>query len=627
MQLGVNAALLWRGIRPDKAFSTTSLPYVAFYVWTVNGPQEVDPDSVPDLFAAANAGDVFIALIQRSQELPDWQQFFQRVVGFQDFGTGSDSLGAIVFVATNDAVNKQLRWLAWCFGTGIRSLRRYAVEPRFGLLAALNAISIATGEDIAGDSGRLQEVKYRVTAPYFQQASHRAAQVIPIEAFRVDPRSDLVTEAGGVTGDATFGAVLGGRSFRFATDVNDMSTLVALSNAVFQKAAGTAYKGSFAWVDNITPVSDESLIAKLRRALADFILMTPTPMDVDVMLPDDLPRLTDERPIRYVLYPHERAAKDGSLTFQIGRVKELLRSAGVDALDADLRFLDTSRQELGTSTVLECLVADFMMDNEEYVVDNGSFYSVSLDFVQRVNDEITKVSQTSISLPPHNGELEGPYNARVAQIDPSFILLDRQLIRLPGETTVEAADLLHTSGALVHVKLGARSSTLSHLFLQVQNSCELLRRSPAFRAEFAATAQRVASSMGRDPTGWVFENPARPAGPEVVFGFMGVWQGRTAVNLPLFSRVGLVQAVQRHHRAWFWRHAVLYRRMRLLVCLTRERAQDLVACSLTVGKLLVRVRGHNTDNRGAVCSLDCGCLVPDGQDRGLLGGTPAHDAE
>jgi uncharacterized protein (TIGR04141 family) len=111
----------------------------------------------------------------------------------------------------SELANDPLRWVTWSFGTGHRCLRRHATEPRFGLLAALNTIS-GTGSDAS--AARLREVRFLVTAPYIQHGGHRASRGIPVEGFRIDPRSDLVSEARGIDPQGSLGDVFGGRSLR-----------------------------------------------------------------------------------------------------------------------------------------------------------------------------------------------------------------------------------------------------------------------------------------------------------------------------------------------------------------------------------------------------------------------------
>jgi uncharacterized protein (TIGR04141 family) len=182
------------------------------------------------------------------------------------------------------------------------------------------------------------------------------------------------------------------------------------------------------------------------------------------------------------------------------------------------------------------------------VVCDGDFYQVDRTFVQRIDDELSRVPESDLALPCYRGGTEGSYNQSVGRADPEqFAVLDRSLIYLPDETGIEPCDLVGASGALVHVKRKGKSSVLSHLFLQAVNSCDALRWSPEAKAQL----RDMIKARGVSPTLVAsalhaldrLEQGGRDI--EVVFAFLGDWRQRTITSLPLFSRVSLVQAARR----------------------------------------------------------------------------------
>jgi hypothetical protein len=80
-----------------------------------------------------------------------------------------------------------------------------------------------------------------------------------------------------------------------------------------------------------------------------------------------------------------------------------------------------------------------------------------------VEDEMTSGPERREQRCCHHLECE--WNRSVAANQPAdFVSLDTELVRLDGESPFEGADLVHRSGALVHVKRKGRSSALSYLF-------------------------------------------------------------------------------------------------------------------------------------------------------------------
>jgi uncharacterized protein (TIGR04141 family) len=325
---------------------------------------------------------------------------------------------------------------------------------------------------------------------------------------------------------------------------------VELGAIAVDRSRSADYREVFSWIDNIQLVDDEELISQLRTELTDGLISDPDISSIDTILPDDLIEVGEDRSIRYVLFPHERGIGHGRITLTTAAISGLLsRSVDpVDALDTELRFLDESSQLIDTATVLECLSANLRIEDRDFIAYDGDFYEVNSSFVENINDELKRIPNSSLRYPPYRGETEPMYNSMVGRDYPKdFIELDRALIEMPGEYGVEASDLVAASGALVHIKRKGKSSTLSHLFLQAANSCELLRHAPEAWSQVrimmehrardvdiaakAATAQAIAEQ--------------RREGIEVVFGFLGDWRGRTLVNLPLFSRISLVNEARR----------------------------------------------------------------------------------
>lgn len=549
---------------PQSAIAPPSLPFLTLVSWSRGQLTQLELNPAVDPFEAAQLGDVAVAVFQRPVGVPAWQRFIRDALNSPEFGSASQSLGAIVFCAVADTRQTGAptrRWLAWCFGSGSRSLRRTGSDPRFGLLTALNTLALS-GATLPQEGRQVERapqfrlLQYRTTAPFFQQTGHRAARDIPVEGFRLDRQSDLVSAIGGHTRDALIQDVLGGRSLRFRREVTGFDDLVKLSEELFRRSKEDRYTADFAWIDNITAIFDEDLIAALRQELVVQVLRNPPPANVDVLLPDDLLDLNDERSIQYILYPGERRASASRVTLTISMVAGLLARLAnaeppMEPLDADLRFLDASREPVGSSSILECLCADLWFDGQQFLAYDGDFYRVDQTFLRSIDQEVLAIPESGTKLPCYRGGDEPSYNSAVGQNRPDeFVVLDRSLIRLPGESGIEACDLVSANGALVHVKRKGKSSVLSHLFLQAGNSCEVLRRSPEARQQLRALIEGMAPppELAEAVFGALDQlDPANTGdGPiEVVFAFLGDWRDRGITTLPLFSKVSLIQSARR----------------------------------------------------------------------------------
>jgi uncharacterized protein (TIGR04141 family) len=560
--LSLNGFLLRPGVTPITAPSLASESYLRFYLVSQGQLQPLDVADY-EIVEAAGHGDLIFALSRRPSGAPAWQRFLWDELNLGPLTAGSESLGAIVFCAIGEetSAGERLRWIAWTFGSGSRSLLRAAQDPRFGLMVVLNllteqAAAEQTDAPVSHAKGpRMRELRYRSPAPYVQQTGHRAARDIPVDGFRIDRSTDLVAAVGstGAVPVLATSTLLGGRSLRFRTQVGRLEDLTALAEIALAQSKLRRYREEFTWIDNITPVEDEATIQQLRAHLAETLATDPNPASIDAILPDDLLDVGDDRSISTIAFPRERGATHGRPTLTTAMLAAVVGKV-VDPeernrmLDTELRFFDDAGQKIGQASILECLSAEFRIGDAHYVAYDGDFYIADNDYVKRIDHEIAQIPTSQLNFPSYHAETEPLYNAKVGRELPAeFINLDRALIKIPGETTFEACDLLAATGALVHVKRKGRSSTLSHLFLQAANSCELLRRSPEARRQFHKLIAERSSSpqvLARVQSVLATAENSRDE-LEIVFAFLGDWKDRTITSLPLFSRISLVNESRR----------------------------------------------------------------------------------
>jgi uncharacterized protein (TIGR04141 family) len=560
--LSLNGFLLRPDATPANAWTDSASDDVEIFSWEKGRLVRLNPDDAEILEAAA-AGDIMVAMMRRFAAPPPWQTFIKDVFNLADFGSGRESLGAAVFCAVPAVDDGDVRWVAWTFGSAGRALKRAAHDPRFGLLTVLNllAVPVLKFEEASPPQSQrrrgpqLREMRYRTTAPYVQQTGHRAARDIPVEGFRIDQTSDLIAAVGGTGADPalTTSTLLGGRSLRFRAWINNPEELTELASVALERSGATEYKEMFSWIDNIRPVDDPGLIRDLRAQLAGEILANPDSALIDSILPDDLIETGEDRSIKYILFPRERSSGQGNVTLAMTAIARLvgqMRDSGAEdaALDADLRFLDECGELIGTATVLECISATLKRGDAEFISYDGDFYAVDHSFVSRIDAQLSNIPVSGLRYPPYRGQTEPDYNEAAASSYPDeFVLLDRALIVLPDEHGVEAADLVCSSGALIHVKRKGKSSVLSHLFLQVANSCELLRRStPAWQQLSSLIRERAADdTIIASIEAAHAEAQKRGSELEVTFAFLGDWRGKSITSLPLFSRISMVTEVRR----------------------------------------------------------------------------------
>lgn len=482
-------------------------------------------------------GLVIVVTVSSVIATPWWQEFLATELKLTNFAVGPlPSKGAVVFCATEDPANRgTIRWVAWTFGTGSRSLRRTALEPRFGVISALNRI-IGDGSEHA----LLRRLQYSQPGAYRQRTGHVAFGDIPLGGFRMDRVRDLLAAVGGKTPDDDT-QVFGGRNLAFRTDVSDVDALRDEATAVIKLYRDEGYKEHFSFIDDYMAVEDSQLVTLLDEALVHEIVEGNEV--VDVALPDDLVDFSDDRTMEYVLLPGERLASASRTVLTVDRIRSAI-SADDTGIEMELRFADAEHDVLGHASLRECLAAELTVEDERYSLADGTYYHLRSEFIDAVDEALVSIPSWETDLPTYGGGTERAWIEKVGDLG-DFAVVDGWLIRLAGRTPVEAADLVHSSGALIHAKRKSRSSSLSYLFVQASGSSQLLRESPEavdiFRSQVAEVAPKairvsVAEALAALDRG--------RSGLKVVLAILGDWHQRGVRNLPLVAKLEMRAAVQ-----------------------------------------------------------------------------------
>jgi uncharacterized protein (TIGR04141 family) len=523
---------------PELSLSEESRKHASQYLWADGDLEALD--STSPAYGAPDS--IVLALLARPSSPADWELLIATAFSPEGFAPAySQSLGALVYVKVQDPLDESgpLRWVCWAFGSGSRSLVRGCLEPRFGLFAALNRLARA-------DEGGLRQLEYRSFGAYRQRTGHTAGRDTPLDGFRIDPVIDLLSGIGGRTGRGFNAQVYGGRPLRLRTDVQGIADLRALAQAAMVDFRDASYRNAgFSFVDDFVPVDDPAELEHLRERLKGLLLSDSD--RVDAFFPDDLVGYEDPRAIQFVLLPGELARKASRVTLTTTNLASALGDQGAHGLDRPLRFLDASGDLVATATVLDCVSGDFSLGDTRYVVSDGDFYRVREEFISAIDETIEKIPASSIGFPEYTGGEEAVWSQRVVEIrSDEFVCIDGQLVKLPGETSFEAADLVHVSGALVHAKRKGRSSALSYAMTQARRSCQMLQAVDEARKQLndfvktSAASSKVANLVIKSLKG--LENT--PPALDVVLVILGRQPRRGLLGLPLLAKLELSETIR-----------------------------------------------------------------------------------
>ena len=159
---------------------------------------------------------------------------------------------------------------------------------------------------------------------------------------------------------------------------------------------------------------------------------------------------------------------------------------------------------------------------------SGKWYRVSQDFVQRIEEQIAEIPRAQFNLPSWKQHIEE--RIYLASVSDGFLILDRDLVRVQGQSPIEFCDLFLPERTFIHVKRYGSSEVLSHLFNQGRVAARLLLEDRRFREE----------AHKKFGGGAPFEIEDRPDPRLFTIAFLVGSKYGDDQPLPLFARVVLV---------------------------------------------------------------------------------------
>ena len=217
----------------------------------------------------------------------------------------------------------------------------------------------------------------------------------------------------------------GSSNLRVSTAVqpDELSELCA---ALLELYESDDYNEIFPDIQNIAPVRDPSLIAKLDAKLLG--AFREKSEDLDLSVPD----LIHYEDGIYAAF----SGVGTSLIYDdvfMGRLYDYLDSHGKNLNDVSVRELrhyallitDEHGSPRDRFSIYKSLIFDTTLDGASFHLCEGNWYRVEEDYVSKVETYLD-LHWTKISLPPYQHESEGAYNKAVAKIDRSIICLDEE---------------------------------------------------------------------------------------------------------------------------------------------------------------------------------------------------------
>jgi len=462
--------------------------------------------------AGHGSGQLFVKKSPPSP--PKWASLFKHYVDERTLAV--PGVSAAFFIQVNT------RCFVLTFGQGGRFLVKDDIfEERFGLICALNAVDPKTFRCVDVQSLNAIESHMRI----------QSGQETTPDQFGLSVEQDMLKAIVGAPLNPALGNRMAGSDALSVSVRMDLSDLPFLLNEYKTMFEAELSAEDHQWVNNISMTKSTTTIATLESKL-NARLMAAQFDGIWLSIPEIIEWTT----VKGFMYTHGKAVLHPDINLQGFRktvdgpiTLDLLRDRKVHCADAD------HNKVFKSWSVYKCLYAEVEHAGATYVLNDGKWFSVAKDFVERTEREYAAIPLSSLKLPEYHGGGEGAYNASVASAEPAlYALLDdkKKIMHGGGYGQVEVCDLLSSQRELIHVKMYGKSSVLSHLFAQGFVSGQLIQIDPEFRQKMRD--QLAPSHQGLIDVG---SKPA-PDAFTVVYAIISEEPG-PALHLPFFSRVNL----------------------------------------------------------------------------------------
>ncbi|MFJ1709576.1 DUF6119 family protein [Kitasatospora sp. NPDC088346] len=441
------------------------------------------------------------------------------------------------------------RTFAVCFGYGSSTLEWSHIEANFGLRFAARTFD---SNAVSGIASRRIDASAR--SQWVQIPSNSS-----ISGFEVELEGEFTRKLVGDLEDGVeipeLGAVVAtdSVSFKLDTDLRSVHDVLAqMLQATLQSEASQ----DLAFIDSLEPLRATSdIVRRLEQRLAQELFETAgtgpagstDPWDVHLLAfapPDDL-SIENLHDFVAIKGSDSQEFEEMSLESLRSAISDLpgrstvgsLKSVKVQARD------DNGEPASQAKPLKHWLVFEAGDGQRRYLLTLGKWYALAEGYYEKLDEDLARIEDVTALLNLRTWDDWGPgknhekhYNAKATEDRSDLICLDRYpLYPQDGNgDQVEACDLLHEDGYLIHVKHYTGSQTLSHLFSQGFVAAQTIVSDDSYRDAFIEAVKSI------DSVNPCLEEAARARPPRYIT-YAIAFDGTQSLpqGLPTFSKVNL----------------------------------------------------------------------------------------
>jgi uncharacterized protein (TIGR04141 family) len=415
------------------------------------------------------------------------------------------------------------RTFALTFGFGRHLLEPDSLEPDFGLHVAAGLV----------DPAEVSVIDSRLVQTGRLQLRRQASRGATVRDIGLDAEREMLRALNGRVLDRSVGTRIGGAdslSLAGSMAVDGLVSRLELFRDTYERKV---YRDRFPLLDRWRQVPDVRIRRELDADLVEAIARRDRRLELGV------PEIIDWRGagFRFNREPEETRHPAPELSaYLLTRSRpptlahlhdDRLLLAGVD-----------SDEIAGSWSVYAALEWESQREDRVFFLSEGRWFEIDADFLSRVDGRLGAIDHRGVTRPDFDPrEWEQDYNERLAAFAPGRLMLDRRFAYFEDEAgQVEICDVFTAERDLIHIKRDFEAEGLSHLFAQGAVSAELFSFSQPFRERTRALLVSKSELADQIPIGTPAARSFR-----VAFGIISDEPDRVPLQLPVFSRVHLVQ--------------------------------------------------------------------------------------
>lgn len=483
-------------------------------------------------------------LVENNPRVPDWVGYLKGLSDDTSLAVQPMKTAGALLVIQPDTARDMVYVFAW--GNGHHRVNKNRIVHSLGIRCVLNMMSASTSPVPEWDPARIKSIKTKRLGVNPLIIESQFARDSSLDEFPVDTDSDQLKSITGRPLDSTtWGKLISGSVSLHINAPDDPADLIRICNEINDVFTKTAYRDYFEWVDHITAISEETVIQELDRLILDEVQKGTTD-NIILTVPD----LVNWEAVEHFEYEWNTKTKHSAGEPDLAEFRAFLKAShALNTLTIDLlktktfvKAIDDSQNEAQSWSGYDCLSGEVEYQGKTYMLDNGAYFSIEKNFLTSLNNFIDQIVPFTGSMPKRTTENENQFIDLFAEDKYKVLILHKNLIHRTGSTPIEVCDILYPTGHLLHLKYGAHSSLLSHLFSQAAVSGELLIIDDEFKSKLKDVIKTAAVKKNNaDITQYQFMyTNFQPSVCTIVLGIITTKPyGNLSKILPFFSKINL----------------------------------------------------------------------------------------